>query len=465
MISLSRRSLLKASLGTAGLAAVFGAGYGGASALGQPAAAPLSLRPRRIAGEIVAGQTTPDLMSYAEAGPPPVLRAVRGQPFAVRLDNALDEPTTVHWHGVRLPNAMDGVPVLTQPYVYPGDGFDYSFTPPDAGTFWYHPHCNTLTQMGHGLAGMLVVEDPADPVFDAEIPLVLRDFRLGGDGRFLPMFKPRDAARAGTYGTVRTANWQREPAQDAPAGGLVRLRLVAADVTRIYTLALEGARALVMAIDGNPLPEALPLTTLTIGPGQRLDLALLMPDREGAVATLRDLRGSQPKTVASFRAIGPSLKRALGDLKPLAANPLPDFDERGATTIPFALSATAETAPKETICGDIGYSFWAINKVAWSGDTETNSGPLAEMKLGRSYVFEIANPTPNSHPLHLHGMVFRVLSSSAGPVPPLVSDTYLMAPDERIRLGLVADNPGNWVFHCHVIEHQKTGMTTYVTVT
>ena len=464
MISLHRRTLLSASLKAAGLAAVCGAGYGGALMAGRPASAtPLTLRPRELSAEILPGKPTPGMMSYAAEGPPPVLRAMRGKPFAVRLENGLAEPTTVHWHGVRLPNAMDGVPVLTQPYVYPGDGFDYAFTPPDAGTFWYHPHCNTLEQMGRGLAGMLVVEDAADPVFDAEIPLLLRDFRLGGDGRFIAQFKPRNAAKTGTYGTVRTANWRKEPQQDAPAGGLVRLRLVAADVTRIYNLAVEGGTAAVLALDGNPVPP-MPLKTFTLGPGQRLDLAFLMPATEGAVATLRDLRGSQPKTVATFRAVGRSLGRNLADVTPLAANPMPDFDEKGATVIPFALSATAEAAPNGSICGDIGYSFWAINKVAWSGDTENSGGPLAEMTLGRSYVFDIANPTPHSHPLHLHGMVFRVLSSSAGPVAPVVSDTYLMAPDERVRLGLVADNPGNWVFHCHIIEHQKTGMTSFVSV-
>ena len=149
----------------------------------------------------------------------------KGEPFAARLVNGIDDPTTIHWHGIRVPNNMDGVPFMVQPYVYPGDHFDYAFTPPDAGTFWYHPHCNTLMQMGHGLTGVIVVENPGDPQFDAEVVLNLRDWRLGDDGQFIAQFLPRDAAKAGTYGTVRTANWMREPQYDAPAGGLVRLRV------------------------------------------------------------------------------------------------------------------------------------------------------------------------------------------------------------------------------------------------
>ncbi len=152
---------------------------------------------------------------------------------------------------------MDGVPFMTQPYVYTGDSFDYAFTPPDAGTFWYHPHCNTLTQMGHGMTGVIVVEDPADPTFDAEVVLNLRDWRLGSDGQFIAAFRPRDAAKTGTYGTVRTANWHQEPQYDAPAGGLIRLRIAVTDVTRIFSLKMEGAEATVIAIDGNPGTEAL----------------------------------------------------------------------------------------------------------------------------------------------------------------------------------------------------------------
>ncbi|MBB4065512.1 multicopper oxidase family protein [Gellertiella hungarica] len=464
MTALNRRSLLKASalLGTAGAAGLL-AGRFGLPATAFAAAAPVEMKARAIEVDITGKGATRGMMTYGEGPVPPVLRARQGEAFAARLVNALEEPTTIHWHGVRVPVGMDGVPLLSQPYVYPGDGFDYAFTPPDAGTFWYHPHCNTLEQMGRGLAGMLIVEGKDDPVFDAEIPLMLRDWRLGGDGQFIAPFKARDAAKAGTYGTLRTANWQKEPQIDAPAGGLVRLRLLAADVTRIYTMQLEGAQATVIAIDGNPVPRRFALDTLMVGPGQRLDLALRMPDAEGAIARLMDIRGSQPKPIASFRATGPSLRRAPGDLGPLTANPVPAFDASAAASLDMKLSATAETAPKTSICGTLGYTFWAINNVAWSGDTDPTA-PLAELKQGRSYRIRLANPTPHAHPIHLHGMNFVVLSSSARPVQSFVTDTWLMLPDEQVELGLVADNPGDWVFHCHIIEHQKSGMTTYLRV-
>ncbi|MBX5065443.1 multicopper oxidase family protein [Rhizobium lentis] len=459
---LTRRNLLKASA----LAGAYGAGIGigGKIGLAEAAPEPQLLTALKTEAMLTAAGPTRDIMSWGHDGMPPVLKMTKGRPFAARLKNELDEPTTIHWHGLRIDNRMDGVPFVTQPYVYIGDSFDYAFTPPDAGTFWYHPHCNTLTQMGHGMTGMLVVEDPADPKFDAEVLLNLRDWRLGGDGQFIAPFRPRDAAKSGTYGTVRTANWHQEPQYDAPAGGVVRLRIAITDVTRIFSLKMTGAEATVIAIDGNPVPKRFSLDLLQIGPGQRLDLAVRMPDGEGAIATLEDIRGTAPKTIASLRAVGPSLKRDIGDLGPLGPNPVPKADLSAAEQIPLVLSATAEDAAVDSICGTLGYSFWAINKVPWPGDTSDPTAPLAELKLGRSYVFNLENTTPHAHPIHLHGMSFTVISSSTREVMPLVSDTYLVQPDEKVQLALVADNPGDWVLHCHIIEHQKTGMTSYIRV-
>jgi FtsP/CotA-like multicopper oxidase with cupredoxin domain len=462
MSLLTRRNLLK----SAAVLAASGTGITLASRFGAAFAspAPIDLVAQNAVTMLNGTVPTQGVMTWGKDGMPPTLRAIKGQPFAARLINRLDEPTTIHWHGVRVPNAMDGVPFLTQPYIYTDDSFDYAFSPPDAGTFWYHPHCNTLTQMGRGMTGLLIVENPDDPVFDAEFPLNLRDFRLNGTGAFIEQFKLRDSAKTGTYGTVKTTNWQQQPVMDAPAGGLVRLRIAATDVTRIYTLALEGASGLVVALDGNPVDTPFPLDVYDLGCGQRMDLIVRMPDEEGAMATLSNVRGSAPFVVAQFRSVGQSLKRDLRDVPPLAANPVPEPDLSAATTIPFEFTATAEAAAKDSICGSIGATFWAINKVPWPGDIPDPTAPLAELKLGKTYLLQMVNRTPHAHPIHLHGMSFRVRSSSKRAVLPLVTDTYLIQPDEVVELALVADNIGDWVFHCHVIEHQKTGMTGFLRV-
>jgi FtsP/CotA-like multicopper oxidase with cupredoxin domain len=458
----TRRNLLKASA----VAGAYGIGVGiaGKFGLAEAAPEPQLLKAVKTQASLTDAGMTKDIMSWGENGMPPVLRMIKGKPYAARLTNTLDEPTTIHWHGLRIDNKMDGVPFMTQPYVYTGDNFDYAFTPPDAGTFWYHPHCNTLTQMGHGMTGIIIVENPDDPDFDAEIVLNLRDWRLGGGGQFIAPFRPRDAAKTGTYGTLRTANWHQEPQYDAPAGGLLRLRIAITDVSRIFSLRMEGAEATVIAIDGNAVPKRFPLDLLQVGPGQRLELAVRMPDSEGAVATLEDIRGTTPKTIASLRAVGQSLKRNVGDLAALSQNPVAKADPSSAEKIPLVLSATAENAAADSICGTLGYSFWAINKVPWPGDTADPTAPLAELKLGKSYIFQLENVTPHAHPIHLHGMSFTTVSSSTRDVMPLVSDTYLIQPDEKVQLAFVADNPGDWMLHCHIIEHQKTGMTSYLRV-
>ncbi|TJU98963.1 MAG: multicopper oxidase family protein [Mesorhizobium sp.] len=450
MTLFTRRGLLK----TAALAGIGGVAIPAIGRLGGWAAAapePVVLQTAKILTKLMDGGLTRDVLTYGNAGMPPVLRMKKGEPFAARLVNAIDDPTTIHWHGIRVPNKMDGVPFLVQPYVYTGDHFDYVFTPPDAGTFWYHPHCNTLEQMGHGLTGVIVVENPGDPKFDAEFVLNLRDWRLGDDAQFINQFRPRDAARTGTYGTVRTANWLDQPQYDAPAGGLVRLRVAITDVTRIYAFRVDGAEATVIALDGNPVPGRFSPDALLLGPGQRMELAIRMPDEEGAIVSLRDVRGTK-------------LKRDVRDIAPLEANPVKEVDLAAAQHISLALSATAENVPSDGICGSLGYSFWAINKVPWPGDTPDPTAPLAELKLGKSYVIDMENLTPQSHPMHLHGMSFKVLSSSTRPVQPLISDTYLIQPNEKVQLGFVADNPGDWLLHCHIIEHQKSGMTSYVRV-
>ncbi|SFO42912.1 Multicopper oxidase with three cupredoxin domains (includes cell division protein FtsP and spore coat protein CotA) [Mesorhizobium sp. NFR06] len=463
MTVLTRRKLLQGAT-AAGAAGI------GLSAMGRFAGRavakpePLVLKTASIEAQLMDGAPTRNVLTYGEAGMPPVVRMRKGELFAARLVNGIDDPTTIHWHGIRVPNKMDGVPFLVQPYVYQRDHFDYAFTPPDAGTFWYHPHCNTLEQMGHGLTGVIVVENPNDPKFDAEVVINLRDWRLGDDGQFIEQFRPRDAAKTGTYGTVRTANWLDQPQFDAPAGGLVRLRAAITDVTRIYAFRVEGAEAAVIALDGNPVPQRFVPDALQLGPGQRLELAIRMPDEEGAVVSLRDVRGTKPKILATLRSVGGSLERDLRDLGPLEANPVAELDVAGARRIPLALSATAENVPSDGICGSLGYSFWAINKVPWPGDTRDPTAPLAELKLGQSYVIDMENLTPHSHPIHLHGMSFKVLSSSTRQVQTLVSDTYLIQPNEKVQLGFVADNPGDWLLHCHIIEHQKTGMTSYLRV-
>ena len=410
------------------------------------------------------GQTTRGMMSFAADGPPPVLRLRRGEKTTIDVTNNLDEPTTVHWHGLRIPNHQDGVPYLTQWPIMQGETARYSFAAPDAGTFWYHPHCNTLQQMGRGMTGALIVEDDEDIGFDRDLVLNLRDFRLGADGQFTEMFQARKAARGGTLGTVMTANWRVQPTYDVPAGGIVRLRLIATDVTRIYRLSLAGADAKLIALDSHPTPPRYQPTEIVLAAGQRADLAVRVPEAEGEIAILSTAVSDRPVPLARLRAVGRSAGRDLHELRPLSPNPIAEPVLTEAEIIPFVFGWAPADRPTSSICGTLGYTFWSINRAPWPGDLPKAPGALALLKNGRSYILRLRNETRYNHPIHLHGLTFRLLASNRRALPPLLTDTALLQANETMDIALVADNPGDWAFHCHVIEHQKTGLAGYIRV-
>ncbi|WP_170361542.1 multicopper oxidase family protein [Ruegeria arenilitoris] len=415
-------------------------------------------------------QPTQGMVSLSPDAPPPVLFGRQGEAMRLTVKNTLSDYTSMHWHGMRIRNDMDGVPYLTQMPLGQNESFTYEFTPPDAGTYWYHPHCMTMEQMAHGLTGVMVIAEPEDVGFDGEQVINLRDFRLDETGAFLPAYTQRGAARAGTFGNVQTANWYQHPIYDHSAGSLVRLRLLNSDTTRIYKLHLTGGNAQIIAWDGHPVTAELPMPSaddpLQVGPGQRVDFAVAMPDGEGAqVDLVAKLPGQPLRTMTSLRSLGQSAGRDLRELRPLPKNPvaLPDLGNAQVHEFVFGWTPEGEL-PDNGFCGSLGYSFWSINRVPWPGDAAADVGPLATLELGKSYVLRLRNESPNLHPIHLHGLVFVPLRSNLRELPPLLTDTMLLLKDEVVEIGLVADNPGDWAFHCHVIEHQKTGLTGFLRV-
>ncbi|CUK16369.1 Copper resistance protein A precursor [Ruegeria denitrificans] len=415
-------------------------------------------------------QVTTGMVSLSPDAPPPVLYGKQGEAMRLPVRNTLPDYTAMHWHGLRIPNAMDGVPYLTQMPIGQDEVFDYEFTPPDAGTYWYHPHCMTMEQMAHGLTGVMVIAEAEDPGLDSEQVVNLRDFRLDDDGSFLPAYTARGAARAGTFGNVQTANWLNAPVYDHTAGSLVRLRVVNTDTTRIYKVHLDGAEARIIAWDGHPVEVEVPMPSaddpLLIGPGQRVDFAVKMPLSEGqSVDLMAKFPGQPHRSMTRLRAIGSSVSRDLRELRPLPANPAVKPDLANAELHEFVFGWTPEGGePNNGFCGSLGYNFWSINRTPWPGDAAQGVGPLATLEQGKSYVLRLRNESPNLHPIHLHGLVFVPLKSNLRALPPLLTDTMLLLKDEMVEIALVADNPGDWAFHCHVIEHQKTGLTGYIRV-
>jgi FtsP/CotA-like multicopper oxidase with cupredoxin domain len=399
------------------------------------------------------------------------IRIRHGDRLVARFTNYLPEHSSIHWHGVRLANGMDGVPWLTQPPTRPGQSFTYDFVPPDAGTFFFHPHCDVTGQIGRGLEGVLVVEE-TPRVYATDHLLAIRDWRVDLDqGRFLPLSTDDGAARAGTFGTLRSVNGMSRPDFAVPAGGYARLRLLALDPTRIMEIGIEGAEAAIIAVDGFAAGP-LPLDSWRMGMGMRLDLAIRLKD-PARPATLVDYFGARPTVLASFSPIGEVGTPKAFDPPALPPHGLAEPDLAHATTIPFVFSSSGAASPvtqpialpngevfdpKDGLCLS-SRTFWAVNRTSWPGQGAPGlPQPLASLDLGRSYVLEFLNTTPHSHPIHLHGFGAKVLECSRLARPVHRADTVLLTTKERIRVAFVADRPGDWMLHCHILEHEETGM-------
>jgi FtsP/CotA-like multicopper oxidase with cupredoxin domain len=173
----------------------------------------------------------------------------QGARLKIVVENRLAEETTVHWHGLRVPHAMDGVPHLTQPPIAPGARFVYEFAVPDAGTYWYHPHQRSSEQVGRGLSGPLIVEEREPIQVDRDLTWVLDDWRLLPDAQINPDFDNfMDASHNGRLGNTVTVNGRIPETFAVRAGKRLRLRLINAANARIFGLELEGHRPTVVAL-------------------------------------------------------------------------------------------------------------------------------------------------------------------------------------------------------------------------
>jgi FtsP/CotA-like multicopper oxidase with cupredoxin domain len=214
--------------------------------------------------------------------PGPVLRAKAGTTLNIRLVNKLEESTTIHWHGLRIENAMDGVPGVTQDAVKTGESFLYRLRLEEAGTYWYHPHFNNSEQIERGLKGVLIVEENDTLPWSQEIIWLLDDWRLQKDGSIYPHFNtPHDLMHDGRWGNVSTINGAYQPNFSVKPGERIRLRIVNGANARIFLPQFQDLFIKVIAVDGRPVSEIFPLTNFKLSPGNRVDLDVTIPKDAG----------------------------------------------------------------------------------------------------------------------------------------------------------------------------------------
>ena len=422
----------------------------------------------RTATVNLTGNGYPDTAVWAYEGsvPGPVLQVRQGQPVQITVVNKFNEDTTVHWHGIRLPNAMDGVPGLTQKPIRPGESFVYEFTPPDAGTFWYHPHVDTLQQLGRGLAGALIVEEPEPVAVDRDLLWLIEDWRLDDRGRIAGGFGNRmEAGMSGRIGNTVTINGRVAEKVSVKAGERVGPRLVNAALARIVGLRFEDHKPVVVAHDGQPCEPHLPEGgRVVLGPAMRADLILDMTGKPGQTYRVIDdfYQDLAYKLVDLAYDGKPAREPRSEPPQQLPANPLPEPQIAAAERLEIALQG-GMMGGMGMMCGD--GATWTMNGMSMTGDGQSMP-PLFAIKRGKSCVLALRNETAWWHPMHLHGHSFRVVSRNGKRNPGKEwRDTVLVPPRESADLAFVADHPGDWMFHCHVTDHQEAGMMAVIRIT
>jgi FtsP/CotA-like multicopper oxidase with cupredoxin domain len=421
------------------------------------------------ARQALAGAGHPDtaVWSYGGGVPGPELRFRQGERLRVAVENALAVGTTVHWHGIRLPNAMDGVPHLTQkPIAANGGRFVYEFDLPDAGTYWYHPHLGNPEQIARGLYGALIVEEREPPTVDRDVVWVLSDWELDREARLDEEFRnPMAASHDGRVGNTVTVNGQVRDTFAVRAGERIRLRLINASSARIYGLGFEGHSPSVIALDGHPVaPHA--AERVVVGPGMRADLILDCTAQPASRHRVVDgfYRQNAYELLKLVYAAQAPLRAAFPPVPALRANPVatPDLAKAERHRVIFAGGAMGAVPNQRQHKG----MFWTVNGEPMADDHDHHHhAPLLTLSLRKSYLLELVNDTAWNHPIHLHGHTFRVVSRNGKPLArEQWSDTVLLEPRSRAEIAFVADNPGDWMFHCHVLEHQASGMTAVVKV-
>ncbi len=433
-----------------------------------------------------AGAPATDVWAYNATVPGPSIRLRQGERLRVQAVNRLAENTTVHWHGIRLPNSMDGVPDLTQRPIIPGGSFLYEFDAPDAGTFWYHPHSRSYEQVDRGLAGALIVEEHDPPDVDRDLVWVLDDWRLAADASITSDFaNAMDMSHAGRLGNTVTINGQVQEELAVRAGERLRLRLLNVANARIFGLAFSGHAPQIIAIDGQPTePHAPENGRIVLGPGMRIDIILDLALEPGSRVAVTDdfYRNRSYKLVdLVYRPERALRSRSSAEVR-LPPNPLarPDLEQAERHAIEFgggmmdpkmrrrmmspegmtpeAREMMARSMMERMRAGHI----WTINGKAAEGHLHE---PDLLLRHGKSYVLDMLNDTAWHHTMHLHGMTFQVVSRNGRTLTrPVWQDTVLMDPGERVAIAFAADNPGDWMFHCHVLEHQASGMMSVVRV-
>jgi len=390
--------------------------------------------------------------------PGPTLEVKPGNRVIVHFRNELPADMTVHWHGLRLPNASDGTPSSQTP-VGSGQTYRYEFDAIDEGTFWYHPHLQADVFIERGLYGALRVQGDTMPPVAADRIFVVDDVKLEAEGGLSATTVPLDIM-LGRQGNFLLINGKSEARMAVQAGTRERWRFINSANGRYFNLRLADDRPfLVVAWDGGPLPRPYQANRVLVAPGERYEIVVsFLPadvDKPLSLQTVHYDRGH------NIPDPGPLDLLKLTVTPPSSAEPLPDMPLAWAEwqPLPVTASTPARVFRLKEVEKDRDVEFF-INDHAFPHHTPI-TGVQDDLEI-----WEVRNETEMDHPFHLHGMFFQVLDVNG--VPPQyrgIKDTVNVPHKATLRFAVRLGPPGSWMFHCHILEHAERGMMGELKIT
>ena len=409
-----------------------------------------------------------NLWLYNQQNPGPLLKGNKGDILRVNFTNNLDEPTSIHWHGIKNLNKMDGVPYLTQAPIQPGETFVYKFPLNHSGTYWYHAHFESWKQVAKGLYGPLIIHDKDDNYFEDDIVIVADDWRLNKEYQIdeKSFGSLMDWSHAGRIGNWLTINGRNTPEYNVKQMSNTRLRFINSSNARILKFNSDLNKNTIIAIDGSPI-KPITVEQFTLGPGQRIDLSINTINK----TKINFFEISQIKSLKVFSLDIKKINKSYNSSKKYRYKKwqkLPSLENSKNFNIHMQGGAMGNLSKAKingiekdfrTLAFD-DRKLWAFNKNIGSYDHL-----IAKVRKDDVVVFNIWNDSRWPHAMHLHGNHFFVKSKEFDKENNYVlRDTYLMQPGEKAKLIFTADNPGKWLFHCHMLEHATSGMAGYIEV-
>lgn len=409
--------------------------------------------------DVQVGGKTVHAWTYNGGIPGPLIKTHVGDRLIVHFTNELKEGTTIHWHGVRVPIEMDGVPEISQPEVKTGETFTYDFIVRDAGLFWYHPHVMSAAQVGFGLYGALLVEDPADSVgVDDQVTMVLSDIGFDKFGDLEPADSGGSAGMVfGREGDFLLVNGRNRPVLRARSGAAQRWRIVNAAKSRFFYLDMDGQPFTVIGGDGGLQEKVVSTDILLITPGERVDVIVTPKGKAGATLPVRAMLYNRGYGSVEYRSVEEVMTIEFSKDPPVTAKPvtvtrtLPLPSIEGATRVDVVLTLPAMKDNKSEFLVN-GLPFWKAKPFI--------------AKLGEKQLWVVKNDSDWDHPFHLHGYFFQVVDEQGRPVGPNAYKDTLNIPMKTTARLLVTfdDRPGQWMFHCHILDHAEGGLMGTVAV-